>query len=104
MQISNEERNQIETELKRFAGSLNLSDDQKSKLKGLLTDAHEKLQAYREEHPNVTGDELLKKIADNRSAIRERLVRLVTPEQLAKWDAEVSKAKDFLVQRAASAG
>ena len=28
--------------------------------------------------------------------VRERVVQFFTPEQLAKWDAEVAKAKTFL--------
>jgi len=102
MQISSEERAQIESELKKFATSMNLSEEQKNRLHGFLTDAHEKLQAYRQDHPNVSGADLTKKVADNRAAIRERLVHFLSPEQLTKWDTEVAKTKDFLVQKAAS--
>jgi periplasmic protein CpxP/Spy len=103
MPISSEERETIVNEVKMFAKSLNLSQDQKDKLHGFLTDAHEKLQAYKQENPKVSREDLMKKVASNRSAIRERLVHFLTPEQLTKWDTEVAKAKDFLVQRAASA-
>ena len=103
MPITAEEREQIANELKTFATSMNLSDDQKNRLHGFLTEAHEKLQAYRLENPQVSGSDLLKKIAEHRSAIRERLERFLTPEQLTKWDSEVAKAKDFLRARAASA-
>jgi len=45
---------------------------------------------------------LIKKIAENRTTIRGRLVDFLTPEQLTKWDAEIAKAKEFLGQRMAA--
>src|ERR1700745_964665 len=104
MTISPEVREQVANELKQFAGDLNLSDEQKEKLRGFLSEAHERLQDYRKQNPNATKEDLLRKVAENRSEIRERLTKFLTPEQLTKWDAEVAKAKDFLGQaRAASA-
>ena len=44
---------------------------------------------------------MIRKIAENRAAIRERLTKSLTPEQRTKWDAEV--AKEFLGQKVASA-
>ena len=103
MQLTNEERTQIANELKAFGTSMNLSENQKTTLQGYLTEAHERVQAYRQDNPNASREDLATQIADNRAGIRERLVQLLTPEQLGKWDAEIAKAKDFLVQRAASA-
>jgi periplasmic protein CpxP/Spy len=104
MAISPEVREQIANELKQFAGELNLSDEQKDQLRGFLSEAHERLQDYRKQNPNATKEDLVRKVAENRSEIRGRLTKFLTPEQLTKWDAEVAKAKDFLGQgRAASA-
>ena len=103
MAISPEVREQVANELKQFAGDLNLSDEQKEKLRGSLSEAHEKLQDYRQQNPN-TKEDLVRKVAENRSEIRARLTKFLTPEQLTKWDVGVAKAKDFLGQgRAASA-
>ena len=102
MSISAEEREKIAEELKQFATSLNLSDDQKQKLQSVLTEAREKLQAYKEDNPNVSPQDLLKQVAANRGALRQRLLGFLTPEQLTKWDAEVSKAKEFLGQKMAA--
>jgi hypothetical protein len=44
----------------------------------------------------------LRKVADNRATIRQRLVGFLTPEQLTKWDAEAAKAKEFLGQKLAA--
>lgn len=104
MAISPEVREQIANELKQLAGDLNLSDDQKEKLRSFLGEAHEKLQDYREENPNATKEDVIKEIAKNRTEIRGRLTKFLTPEQLTKWDSAVAKAKDFLAKgRAASA-
>jgi hypothetical protein len=46
---------------------------------------------------------VIRKIAENQAAIRERLTKFLTPEQRTKWDAEVAKAKEFLGQKVASA-
>jgi periplasmic protein CpxP/Spy len=100
--LSPEERGQVAEELKRFATSLNLSDDQKQKLQGFLADAREKVQEYKQANPNASAQDLLKQVAANRTALRERLVNFLNPEQLTKWDAEVAKAKEFLGQKMAA--
>jgi len=105
MSISAEVREKVANELKQFAaGDLNLSDEQKEKLRGFLSEAHEKVEEYRKQNPNATKEDVVRKVAENRNEIRERLTKFLTPEQLTKWDAEVAKAKEFLGQaRAASA-
>jgi len=100
--LSPEEREQVAEELKRFGTSLNLSDDQKQKLQSFLTDAREKVQEYKQANPNASAQDLLKHVAANRTALRERLVNFLSPEQLTKWDAEVAKAKEFLGQKMAA--
>lgn len=86
----------VETELKRFAGDLNLSDAQKTQLKSVLENARERLDEVREKHPDVTRADVIAKLVEVRSSLRERVVKFLTPEQLTKWDAEVAKAKAFL--------
>jgi periplasmic protein CpxP/Spy len=102
MPLTPEERNAIVSELKRIAASLSLSDDQKNKLQGFMTEASEKVQAYKQQNPNASQKDIIKKIADNRAAIRQRLANVLTPEQLTKWDTEVAKAKEFLGQKLAA--
>ncbi|HET7241108.1 MAG TPA: hypothetical protein VFI77_08105 [Gemmatimonadales bacterium] len=86
----------VETELKRFAVDLNLSDAQKSQLKAALENAHERIEEIREKNPNISRADLVAKLKENRTAIRERVVKFLNPEQLTKWDAEVTKARTFL--------
>jgi hypothetical protein len=100
--LSPEEREKVAEELKQFATSLSLSDDQKQKLHNFLTEAREKVQAYRKDNPNASPQDLVNHVKANRSALRERLVNFLTPEQLTKWDAEVAKAKEFLGHKMAA--
>jgi periplasmic protein CpxP/Spy len=102
MPLTTEQRDAVANELKRFGADLNLSDDQKQKLQGFMTEASEKLQEYRQQNPNASKEDLIKKVADNRATIRQRLVNFLTPEQLTKWDAEAAKAEEFLGQRLAA--
>ena len=67
-----------------------------------MTEASEKLQDYKQNNPNASKEDLLKKLSDNRAQIRQRLENFLTPDQLTKWDAEVSKAKEFLGQKMAA--
>jgi periplasmic protein CpxP/Spy len=102
MPITPEQREMVASELKRFATDLNLSDEQKQKLHGFLSEAYDKVQEYKQQNPSVTKEDLIKKVADNRATIRQRLVSFLTPEQLTKWDAEATKAKEFLGQKLAA--
>jgi predicted HTH transcriptional regulator len=102
MNLSTLEREEVATELKRFASDLNLTDDQKEKLRVALTEAREKIAEYLQENPNTTKADVVNKVVANREAIRQRVVNFLSPEQLEKWDAEKAKAKDFLGQRIAA--
>jgi hypothetical protein len=86
----------VTTELKRFAQQLNLSESQKEQLKTYLAAKHAELEKYRGEHPNLSRGELVQRIGAARGSLREQVVKFLTPEQLQKWDAEVSKATEFL--------
>jgi len=94
--MSPEKLDAVAIELTRFAHELNLSDSQKEQLKAQLADKHAKLQEFRQQNPNISRNDLVKKIASVRGTLREQVVRFLTPQQLEKWDAEVSKAKEFL--------
>jgi len=102
MNLSTVEREEVATELKRFASDLTLTDDQKEKLHAALTEAREQIAEYMEQNPNTTKADVISKVVANRDAIRQRVVSFLSPEQLKKWDAEKEKAKDFLGQRIAA--
>ena len=102
MNLSTVEREEVATELKRFARDLNLTDDQKEKLRAALTEAREKIAEYMQKNPNTTKADVISTVVANRDAIRQRVVSFLSPEQLKKWDAEKAKAKDFLGQKLAA--
>ena len=102
MTLSTEEREQVVTELKRFASDLNLTDEQKEKLRVALTEAREKIAEYMQQNPNTSKADVISKVVANRDAIRQRVVSFLSPEQLKKWDEEKAKAKDFLGQKIAA--
>ena len=102
MNLSTVEREEVATELKRFASDLTLTEDQKETLHAALTEAREQIAEYMEQNPNTTKADVISKVVANRDAIRQRVVSFLSPEQLKKWDAEKEKAKDFLGQRIAA--
>ena len=99
MALTAEQREQVATELKRFAGDLNLTNEQKEKLHTALAEAREKVGDYLRNNPNTTKTDIIAKVKANRDEIRQRVVNFLTPEQLNKWDSEVAKAKEFLGQK-----
>ena len=102
MNLTTEEREQVAIELKRFASDLNLTDDQKEKLRVALTEAREKIAEYMQQNPNTNRADIISKVVANRDAIRQRVVNFLSPEQLKKWDDEKAKAKEFLGQKLAA--
>ena len=102
MPLTPEQRDAVVSEVKRIGSLMNLSDDQKRKLQDFTSEASEKLQEYKQQHPNASQQDLVKKIADNRTVIRQRLAGFLTPEQLNILDTQVAKAKEFLGQKIAA--
>src|SRR3974390_1625130 len=99
MNLTAEQREQVATELRRFAGDLKLTDDQKEKLHTALAEGREKVAEYLKNNPNTTRADIIAKVKAHRDEIRQRVVKFLTPEQLSKWDAEAAKAREFLGQK-----
>ena len=96
MQLTPEQRNRVADEVKRFAADLHLSNDQKEKLQTAMQSARERLGDYMKDHPNVSKGDIAKELSSHRNQMRQRVVSFLSPDQLKKWDSEISKAKDFL--------
>jgi predicted HTH transcriptional regulator len=94
--MTTEVKTKIVDEVKRFAADLNLSDSQKAQLQTAFEKAEDRIEQIRKEHPDVTRADVMKKMMAARDQIREHIVKFLTPEQLKKWDAEMSKARTFL--------
>jgi len=78
-----EVRSRIEDEVRRCATDLNLSETQKGQLRTAFENAESKLD------DNIP-------LGQVRASIRELVTKILTPQQLTKWDAEMAKAKTFL--------
>ena len=98
MNLTPEIREQVATEVKRFAADLQLSPDQKEKLQTAFQNARGKLGDYMQQHPNVTKADIGKELLSRRAEIRQGVVSFLNTDQLKKWDTEVGKAKEFLGQ------
>jgi hypothetical protein len=103
MSLNPELRDKLTGEMKQFSTSLNLSEGQKQKLQESLSNAYQTMQEYKRQNPGASKEDLVRKVAENRDSIRQRLVSFLTAEQLTKWDSEIAKAKDFLTQKVVSA-
>jgi hypothetical protein len=99
MNMPAEQREQVATELKRFAADLNLSDEQKEKLRATLADGRDKVGEYLKTHPNTTKTEIVAMVKEHRGEIHQRVAKFLDAEQLGKWDSEVAKAREFLGQK-----
>lgn len=99
MNLTAEQREQVATELKRFAGDLDLTDEQKAKLQAALAEGREKIGEYLKNNPNTTKADIIAKVQAHRDEIRQRVVKFLSPEQLGKWDTKVAEAKEFLGQK-----
>ena len=99
MTMTAESREQVATELKRFAADLQLTEEQKGKLHTALAEGREKVGEYMTAHPATTRAEIVAKVKEHRGEIHERVAKFLNPEQLGKWDNEVAKAREFLGQK-----
>lgn len=102
MNLTQEQREMIAAELKKFNSELKLSPEQQGKLQSFLAESYGKIQEYKTQNPNASKEDIIKKVVAHRSQLRERLVNFLTPEQLTRWDAAVGKAKEFLGQKLAA--
>jgi predicted HTH transcriptional regulator len=96
MNLTPEQRDQVAAELKRIGADLHLTEEQKSKLQGFLTEARGKIAEYHQANPNATRADIVKEVAAHRDQLRQRVVNFLNPEQLKTWDSEIGKAKAFL--------
>jgi len=73
-----------EGRLQQLSQQLNLTDDQKEKLKPTLREEGEKLQAVRDDAA-LTRPQKMAKAKEIHSAYAPKIDGILTPEQKAKW-------------------
>lgn len=85
-----------ESTLQRLSQELNLTDDQKTKLKPILQDESQQLQAVKSD-TSMTQDQKVAKTKEIRTACKSKIGEILTPEQQQKWqqmkDQAIEKAK-----------
>jgi hypothetical protein len=101
MALTPEQREQID-QIRKFAAILNLSDDQKQRLRALLERANEKARTHQTANSNAPNADLVRAVASNSDQIRQQIVNFLTPEQLTKWNNAAKSAKKFVVEKSAA--
>jgi len=74
----------IEERLERLSKALNLTEDQKEKLKPILQDQAQQMRALREDS-SLTPEQRREKARELFKAHREEIAKILTPEQREKW-------------------
>ena len=87
------------SELKRIAQDLNLTEQQVERLRSALGQARKGVTQYIKNPPNATRDDIIAKVKEHHVEIRQRVENFVSLEQLARWDAQTTKAREFLGQK-----
>ena len=97
--LASEEHERVMSNLKRIAQDLNLTEQQMERLQSAMGQAREEVTQYIKHDPNATRADIIAKVKEHRVEVRQRVENFLSLEQLAKWDAEMTKAKEFLGQK-----
>lgn len=83
----------VESRLEEMSKQLNLTDDQKAKLKPILQDEGQQMKAVHED-TSLTHEQKKAKMKDIREAHRPQIDQILTPDQQKKWEEMKQKAKE----------
>jgi protein CpxP len=82
-----------ESRLEELSKQLNLTDDQKAKLKPILQDESQQLQAVRND-ASLDHDQKMAKAKEIRGAHKSQIKEVLTPDQQKKWEEMKKEAKE----------
>lgn len=98
-----------ELRLKRITAILNLNEKQQKEIAPILEEQQQKreqivaeFKAMKEKGTKPTEEERaarIKQRSDDQKAMREKLQKILTPEQLSKWDAMVERNKEKRMEK-----
>ncbi len=81
-----------ESRLEEMSKQLNLTDDQKAKLKPVLQDEAQQLQAVHND-TSLSHDQKMAKVKEIREAHKPQINNVLTPDQQKKWEEMKKKTK-----------
>ena len=90
-----------DSKLQQISQQLNLSEDQKTKLKPILQDEVDQLKALKSD-TSASSQEKLQKAKDIRASHKQQIDAILTPEQKEKWQQMKQQAVDQMKQNATS--
>lgn len=78
------QQSSVDSRLQAISDKLNLSDDQKTKLKPILQDEASQLKALKSD-TSMTSDQKMDKAKEIRASHKSQIDAILTPEQQQKW-------------------
>lgn len=83
----------VENHLQMISKELNLTDDQKTKLRPILQDEQQQMQAVHND-TSLTRDQKMAKMKDIRESHQPQINQILTPDQQKKWAEMKKEAKE----------
>jgi periplasmic protein CpxP/Spy len=90
---SDEARAQVQDALTRISTELNLTDDQKEKIKPILQSEFSQLKAVRDD-TSLSPEQKQSKAKDIHGSAKSQISSILTPEQQQKWQSIKQGAQD----------
>jgi periplasmic protein CpxP/Spy len=100
-QSSAQQQDNAESKLQQMSQELNLTDEQKTKLKPILQDEGEQLRALKSD-TSVATQEKFQKAKEIRASHKQQIDAILTPDQKQKWQQMKQQAIDQMKQNAPS--
>ena len=98
-QSSAQQQENVESKLQQISQQLNLSEEQKTKLKPILQDEVDQLKDLKS-NTSVSSQDKLQKAKEIRAAHKEQIDAILTPEQKQKWQQMKEQAIEQMKQNA----
>jgi periplasmic protein CpxP/Spy len=96
-----QQQDNAESKLQQMSQELNLTDEQKTKLKPILQDEGEQLRALKSD-TSVATQEKFQKAKEIRASHKQQIDAILTPDQKQKWQQMKQQAIDQMKQNAPS--
>jgi periplasmic protein CpxP/Spy len=100
-QSSAQQQDNAESKLQQMSQELNLTDEQKAKLKPILQDEGEQLRTLKSD-TSVATQEKFQKAKEIRASHKQQIDAILTPDQKQKWQQMKQQAIDQMKQNAPS--